>query len=282
MEEAKQIVKEAIVLPLLVPELFTDTLKPWKGVLLYGPPGTGKTMLAKAVATCSHTTFFHISSSVITSKHFGESEKLIRALFAVARHYSPSTIFFDEVDAIMGERKDGEHDVMRRIKTELLQQMDGLNSSAADASSSSTSQQVTVLAATNRPWDLDEAMRRRLEKRVYIPLPNEKDREAMLRLATKDMLLDPSVDLAEVAAQTERFSGADVVQVVRGAAMEPLRRLLKDKSPQEIAEMRERKELVRSAVTALDFRAALEKTLPSVAVESLAQHEAWGKSFGST
>lgn len=128
LEKSKKLIKEAIVFPLKYPSLFTGLLKPWKGILLYGPPGTGKTMLAKAIATECNTTFFNISASSVVSKWRGDSEKLIRVLFELARHHAPSTIFLDELESIMGHRSaGGEHEGSRRMKTELLIQVLAFN-----------------------------------------------------------------------------------------------------------------------------------------------------------
>uniref|UniRef100_A0A7S3VHK4 Katanin p60 ATPase-containing subunit A-like 2 n=1 Tax=Dunaliella tertiolecta TaxID=3047 RepID=A0A7S3VHK4_DUNTE len=217
LDTAKRLLKEAVVMPIKYPELFTGLLAPWKGVLLYGPSGTGKTLLAKAVATQCRTTFFNVQASTIISKWRGDSEKLVRVLFELAQHHAPSTIFLDEVDALMTARgQEGEHEASRRMKTELLIQMDGLAKSNA---------LVFVLAATNLPWELDMAMLRRLEKRILVPLPSH---EARLRMFEHLLTgrVRPEVTFAHMASKTEGYSGSDVVLVAKEAAMRPLRRLM--------------------------------------------------------
>ena len=169
LQEAKRLLNEAVVLPLIIPEFFTGIRTPWQGVLLFGPPGTGKTLLAKAVATCANTTFFNMTASSLISKWHGESEKMIKALFRLARQHAPSTIFFDEIDALMMKRGDSnEHEASRRLKSELLSEMSGMNTDSE--------KRIMILATSNKPWDLDEAFRRRLEKRIYIPLPEYAER----------------------------------------------------------------------------------------------------------
>lgn len=189
LDGAKRLLKEAVVMPVRYPELFSGLLSPWQGILLYGPPGTGKTMLAKAVATECRTTFFNISASSIVSKYRGDSEKLVRVLFELARYHAPSTVFLDEIDAIMSQRGGfggvSEHEGSRRMKTELLIQMDGLAkhqpSGGVEGGINDVEKQlVFVLAASNIPWELDAALLRRLEKRVLVPLPDELARLAML------------------------------------------------------------------------------------------------------
>ena len=233
LEQAKQLVQESIIFPMRYPAIFTGILSPWKGILLYGPPGVGKTLMAKAIATECRTTFFNISASSIVSKYRGDSEKLVRVLFEMARYYAPSTIFLDEIDSIMGTRDaSGEHEASRRMKTELLVQMDGLikggGGGAGDdpEGGGGAGPQVFVLAASNHPWHLDVALLRRLEKRILVPLPDEPAREALLRSSLVDGRNAAGLDYAELARKTRDYSGSDIVLLCKEAAMRPVRRLM--------------------------------------------------------
>ncbi|GAB5037111.1 vacuolar protein sorting-associated protein, partial [Nannochloropsis oceanica] len=214
LDLAKEALKEAVILPVKFPQLFVGKRKPWRGILLYGPPGTGKSYLAKAVATEADCKFFSVSSSDLVSKWQGESERLVRSLFEMAREEGRAIIFIDEVDSLCGQRSEGEADSVRRIKTEFLVQMDGVGK--ADPT-----KQVLILGATNIPWELDPAIRRRFEKRVYIPLPEASARAIMFKINlgdTPNSLTDE--EFAKLADMTEGCSGADISICVREALME--------------------------------------------------------------
>ena len=280
LDNAKQVLREAMVAPIKYPQLFTGILQPWKGLLLFGPPGTGKTMLAKAVATQCKTTFFNISASSIVSKWRGDSEKLVRVLFDLARYHAPSTIFLDEIDAIMGRRGSGgpgggEHEGSRRLKTELLIQMDGLARAQDDL--------VFVLAASNLPWELDPAFLRRLEKRILVDLPSAQAREAMFA-ANLPPERAPGLDYAALADETQGYSGSDIYLVSKEAAMKPLRRLLHkldldslDHDPAAASE--ESVEL--GPVLLSDAEEALASTRPSTSSTLASRYADWEQKHGA-
>uniref|UniRef100_A0A182PE66 Katanin p60 ATPase-containing subunit A1 n=1 Tax=Anopheles epiroticus TaxID=199890 RepID=A0A182PE66_9DIPT len=271
LNEAKAILQEAVVLPVILPDFFRGIRRPWKGVLMVGPPGTGKTMLAKAVATECGTTFFNVSSSTLTSKYRGESEKLVRLLFEMARFYAPSTIFIDEIDSLCACRgSDSEHEASRRFKAELLIQMDGLNAANDD-------KVIMVLAATNHPWDIDEAFRRRFEKRVYIGLPNDNTRKALLELCLKGVNISPDLNTDTITEQLNGYTGSDIANVCRDAAMMAMRRHINGLSPSEIKMIR--REEVDLPVTAQDFQDAMVKTRKSVSANDVARYETWMDEF---
>ncbi|XP_068382917.1 katanin p60 ATPase-containing subunit A-like 1 isoform X3 [Eschrichtius robustus] len=248
-----------------------------KGVLMAGPPGTGKTMLAKAVATECGTTFFNVSSSTLTSKYRGESEKLVRLLFEMARFYAPTTIFIDEIDSICSRRgTSDEHEASRRVKSELLIQMDGVGGASEN---DDPSKMVMVLAATNFPWDIDEALRRRLEKRIYIPLPTAKGRTELLKINLREVELDPDIQLEDIAEKIEGYSGADITNVCRDASLMAMRRRINGLSPEEIRALS--KEELQMPVTKGDFELALKKIAKSVSAADLEKYEKWMVEFGS-
>ena len=280
LDEAKMLLQEAVLLPILMPEFFKGIRRPWKGILMFGPPGTGKTMLAKSIATLGQTTFFNISASSLASKYRGEAEKLVRLLFEMAKFYGPSTIFFDEIDSLGGKRgESNEHEASRRVKTELLVQMDGVSGCEDDK------KRIIVLAATNRPWDLDEALRRRLEKRVYIPLPSDKGRKRLFEIYLSSVSHNPDeMDWEYLIRRTEGYSGADISNVCRDAAMLPMRRKImtlraQGFNPQIIAKV---KSEVEVPLTFNDLKEALGNCSKSVSNDDLEKYETWMKEFGST
>uniref|UniRef100_A0A3B3ZDQ3 Katanin p60 ATPase-containing subunit A1 n=1 Tax=Periophthalmus magnuspinnatus TaxID=409849 RepID=A0A3B3ZDQ3_9GOBI len=277
LQDAKKLLKEAVVLPMWMPAFFKGIRRPWKGVLMVGPPGTGKTLLAKAVATECRTTFFNVSSSTLTSKYRGESEKLVRLLFEMARFYAPTTIFIDEIDSMCSRRGTSEeHEASRRVKAELLVQMDGVGGASEN---DDPSKMVMVLAATNFPWDIDEALRRRLEKRIYIPLPSAKGRVELLKINLKELELSGDVDMEKIATQMEGYSGADITNVCRDASLMAMRRRIEGLSPEEIRNIS--RDEMHMPTTMDDFETSLKKVSKSVSAADLEKYEKWIQEFGS-
>ncbi|KAM9804360.1 fidgetin-like protein 1 [Neosynchiropus ocellatus] len=266
LEFAKTTIKEIVVWPMLRPDIFTGLRGPPKGILLFGPPGTGKTLIGKCIACQSGATFFSISASSLTSKWVGEGEKMVRALFAIARCHQPAVIFIDEIDSLLSQRTDGEHDSSRRIKTEFLVQLDGAATAADD--------RILVVGATNRPQEIDEAARRRLAKRLYIPLPAGAARQQIvtnLMSREKNQLRDE--ELVNIVTATEGFSGADMTQLCREAALGPIRSIqLSDIATITADQVR--------PILYRDFQEALKTVRPSVSSKDLELYEEWNKTFG--
>ena len=289
LSQAKKALQEAVLLPLIIPDYFKGIRRPWRGVLLYGPPGTGKTMLAKALATQGKTTFFNVHSSSFASKWRGESEKLVRILFEMARFYAPTTIFIDEVDSLCSKRGEGnEGDGSRRVKAELLVQMEGVNSNTSAGANEKSEEDkrklVTVMAATNRPWDLDDALRRRFEKRVYIPLPNEKGRLQLFNLNLKKIEVDKNINYDKLVKLTDGYSGADICNVCREASFMPMRRELlanKGRKVEELVNDQEFRTKIRAAIAMSDFEKAISNISKSVSQKDLEVYDKWTKEFSS-
>jgi len=291
LEGAKEGLKEAVVMPIKFPQFFDEVRQPWRGILLYGPPGTGKSFLAKACATECSGTFFSISSSDLVSKWMGESERLIKQLFTMARERKPSIIFIDEIDSLCGQRSEGENDSARRIKTEFLVQMQGVGNSMDG---------VLVLGATNVPWELDQAMRRRFQKRIYISLPDANARAGIMKnkgKKTKNNLTEE--DWVQLGLASEGYSGSDLANVVNEALMMPVRRCQSakrfkrtpsggylptfpsDPEGENMSLMDMQANLVRCPpVTMDDFMSALNRLKPSVCEADIQEHIKWTSEFG--
>ncbi|XP_028068784.1 uncharacterized protein LOC114271363 isoform X3 [Camellia sinensis] len=284
LENVKDTLKELVMLPLQRPELFCkgQLTKPCKGILLFGPPGTGKTMLAKAVATEAGANFINISMSSITSKWFGEGEKYVKAVFTLASKIAPCVIFVDEVDSMLGRReKPGEHEAMRKMKNEFMVNWDGLRTKDKE--------RVLVLAATNRPFDLDEAVIRRLPRRLMVNLPDSTNREKILRVVLAKEELAPDVDLEAVANMTDGYSGSDLKNLCVTAAHCPIREILEKEKKEKslaLAENRPLPALHSSAdvrpLSMEDFKYAHEQVCASVSSESANMSELlqWNDLYG--
>ncbi|TQS38283.1 hypothetical protein Golomagni_01216 [Golovinomyces magnicellulatus] len=280
LDVAKTALKETVIYPFLRPDLFMGLREPVGGILLFGPPGTGKTMLARAVATESKSTFFSISAGSLISKYLGESEKLVRALFKLAKVLAPSIIFVDEIDSLLSSRSgSGEHDSTRRTKTEFLIQWSDLQKAAACYSASDKNMEreddgrVLVLAATNLPWAIDEAARRRFVRRQYIPLPERITRIIQLKnlLSRQKHELDDD-DFQKLVDLTEGFSCSDITALAKDAAMGPLRSLGEAILLTSTNDIR--------PIKLSDFEVSLKIIRPSVSEECLKTFENWAKVFG--
>ncbi|KAK0207857.1 P-loop containing nucleoside triphosphate hydrolase protein [Desarmillaria ectypa] len=300
LEGAKASLKEAVILPIKFPHLFTGKRTPWKGILLYGPPGTGKSYLAKAVATEAKSTFYSVSSSDLVSKWQGDSERLVKQLFELARESKPSIIFIDEIDSLAGSRNEGESEGSRRIKTEFLVQMNGVGHDDTG---------VLVLGATNIPWQLDNAIKRRFEKRIYIPLPGPEARRHMFQLHVGSTPCElTSKDYRQLADKTDGYSGSDIAIVVRDALMQPVRKVISATHFKRVADPASESgelskwtpcspgnsdavektwsdidsdELLEPPLRLNDFLRSLATVRPTVTAADIRRHDDWTKESGN-
>ncbi len=267
LDGAKQILKEIIIIPNLRPDLFTGLRSPPRGLLLFGPPGTGKTMIAKAVATECQCTFFNISASSLTSKYIGESEKLVRALFELAFEKTPSVVFIDEIESILSKRKEDENEAMKRLKTEFLIQFDGVGSSQ-DA-------RVLIIGATNRPFDLDPAVVRRLPKRVYIgPFDTEERKFFIKEIISQNDNTITDEQYGKIAELCNNYSNSDLKELCREAAYEPLREI--STNVQKLENVNKLRPICYE-----DFVKAVKKVRGTLTKDVLNQLQKWNNEFGA-
>ena len=249
-----QKVREMIELPLRHPEIFEKLgIEAPKGILLHGPPGTGKTLLAKAVASETNAHFISISGPEIMSKFYGESEARIREIFKESREKAPSIIFIDEIDSIAPKREEVTGEVERRVVSQLLSLMDGLESRG----------KVIVIAATNRPNAIDPALRRpgRFDREIEIKVPDKRGRLEILQIHSHNMPLESDVNQEKIAAVTHGFVGADMEYLCKEAAMRCLRRLLPELSLED--EKISPETLDKLVITMNDFEMAIKDVMPS-------------------
>jgi len=253
----KERLYELVILPLRRPDLFArgNLLKPVKGVLLYGPPGTGKTMLAKAIAKESNACFINVRAATLQSKWFGDAQKLVTAVFTLAMKLQPSIIFIDEIDSMLGKRHSNEHEATNNMKTEFMALWDGFTTDEYS--------QVMVLGATNRPWEVDEAVLRRLPQSFLVGLPDQKQRELILSKMLEGEVMDESVYMGQgikkLGEKTTGFSGSDLKQLCTNAAYYPIRELLQKerKNPSSVGTIKPR------SLTLDDFVRALAHSKPT-------------------
>ncbi|MDK6028407.1 CDC48 family AAA ATPase [Ignisphaera sp. 4213-co] len=261
LEEVKEKIREIVELPLKHPELFERLgIEPPKGILLYGPPGVGKTLLAKALANETGAYFLAINGPEIMSKYYGESEQRLRQIFEEAKKNAPAIIFIDEIDAIAPKREEVVGEVEKRVVAQLLALMDGLEERG----------KVIVIGATNRPDAVDPALRRpgRFDREIEVPPPDKKARREILAVHTRNVPLAEDVDLDKLAEMTYGYTGADLAALVKEAAMNALRRFLKEHAidldkpiPSEL--------LQKLKVTMSDFYKAMKNIAPSLMREVL-------------
>ena len=264
MNDMKQTLYEIIIVPQIRPDFFTGIRKPQRGILLFGPPGTGKTMIAKAIASECKSTFFNISASSLTSKWVGESEKTVKSLFKIAYKKVPSIIFIDEIDSILSKRSENENEATKRLKTEFLIQFDGLGSN--------TNAKLLVIAATNRPMDLDEALLRRLPKRVYCGPLDENGRFEFIKKVINRVETNLSDDdIREIAKKTNDYSNSDLMELCREAAYQPVRELTTD----EILKIKKFRPLVKQ-----DLLIAVQKIRGTLSKKVRDELQKWNDQFG--
>ena len=265
LADAKQAIDDAILTPMKHPELFKGKARqPWRGILFYGPAGCGKTLVAKAVASEVNATFFNVSAANIVSKWLGESERLVMNLFELARKNQPAIIFIDELDSIGVSRSGDDVGGERRLKTQLLTELQGLASKEGE--------RITLIGATNLPWELDFALRSRFEKKIHVPLPSREARSKIFETHMEDVEVSPTVEYDELADLTEGYSGRDISVVCREAAMEPIRDLQRTgrmDDEQEILDIR--------PVSRDDFLHAIENIRPATPPEDVKRYIDWAE-----
>ena len=259
-------IKEAIIIP------FINEKPPYvrspRTILLYGPPGTGKTLLAKASSHTLDATFFEAKGNTLLSKYFGESSKLINALFSKSRKMQPSVIFIDEIDSLAIARSGNSSEAGRRVLGQILTEIDGFNTSKED--------KVLIMGATNKPWDLDEAIVSRFQKRIYVPLPDDAARKSIIRIHLKGAEMS-GLNMDELVRRTKGFSGRDIANLCQDAVMGMVREMnpnLEELDTQQLAKYA----LKSRPLTMKDFEDALEETKP--AVQDLDRYEEWKREFG--
>jgi len=272
LEEVKQLMMETIVISALQKPA---SIQPWKGILLFGPPGTGKTLLASACAGSLEATFFNVKASSVSSKYYGESSKIISALYDVARELHPSIVFIDEIDALTTKRSDGISEASRRMLSTLLTELDGFQDKGSD-------RLILTLSATNTPWDLDEAVLSRFSRRIYIPLPDKEATKEIIKINTKGLKLDVNLDEIADKCVERLYSGRDLKNLCQDAIWNMIRDVNKDLYKMANLSYKElkRRKLKTRALTDDDFEEAFKKIKSPLTKSIIKKYEKWKEEFG--
>jgi len=273
LDEVKRLIMETVVISALQRP---ESIQPWKGILLFGPPGTGKTLLASAAAGSLNATFFNVKASSVLSKYFGESAKIVSALYAVARERAPSIVFIDEIDALTTKRSQEQSEASRRMLSTLLTELDGFQDKKSDIL-------VLTLAATNTPWDLDEAILSRFPRRIYVPLPDKEATKAIIRIHTKGLDIS-KLDLDAIAEESVRrlYSGRDLKNLCQEAIWNMIREENKDLyrlAELPFEELRKRSLRTRP-LEMRDFEEAFRKIKSPLTKKEIERYEKWVEEFG--
>ncbi len=275
LDKTKNTIKESIVIS-YAKRPDNVEIEGWNRILLYGPPGTGKTLLAAATSNGLSATFFNVKLGKLKSKYFGESSKIMENLFKTAREKSPSVIFFDEIDSIASARGSEKNDAERAILASLLSELDGLSGKKSD-------EFILTIASTNTPWDIDNAIISRFEKRIYIPLPDEKTRRIILKIhLEKGFAAD--VDNNWLISQTKNMSGRDIKNLCKEVVMSMLREQnpgIHDLADRGIDEIKKYPIKVRKLIEK-DFRRAFDRVRASANEEMIKKYEEWDEQFGAS
>jgi len=272
LKEVKQLMMETVVISALQRP---TSIQPWRGILLFGPPGTGKTLLASACAGSLDATFFNVKASSVTSKYFGESSKIISALYEVARELHPSIVFIDEIDALTTKRSEGVSEASRRMLSTLLTELDGFQDKGSD-------KLILTLAATNTPWDLDEAVLSRFPRRIYIPLPDKEASKEIIKINTRGLQLDVKLDEIAERCVERYYSGRDIRNLCQGAIWNMIRDVNRDlykMANLSYRELRKRKLKIRP-LTEEDFQEAFKKIKSPLTKKDIERYERWCEEFG--
>jgi vacuolar protein-sorting-associated protein 4 len=294
LEHVKSLLQQTLILPIEIPQVFVGNCRPIKSILLYGPPGTGKTFLAKAMATNAGRNFYPVTSADLISKYVGDSEKQIKVLFETLKVNRPCILFMDELEALCCKREEVTH---TKTVQQFLIQLDGITTGGSTDG-------IFFMGCTNVPWSLDIGMRRRLERRIYIPLPTEEERKEMIQFyLSKNANIITEAQFKDLASRTPYFSCSDIKTLAETACMKPTGMILNAEAFEVVnkthlrpydgplpmknvhlcpyAEVADKSKIMVPEVTYKHVLSALKEIKCTISEEELHQYEEWTQQFGS-